>query len=104
MEDRKGKNAPDFLISGLIWEAKTINTTNIKNGIQAAIKRGKKQASRILIRLPKRFKKRDLWQGLYNAIALHDQKEKVKSILLVFPEGKMVELSTEDIRKGHISI
>lgn len=96
LDDKIEGKSPDALVNGLLWEFK--NTSGSASSVQNLLRKGKKQASRIVLTLPKKFVLGDIIRGMLNAVNL-DTKEDIKTVLLIFPDGNLVELGRKDIVK-----
>jgi hypothetical protein len=81
---------PDASIDEEIWEFKTITqANNLSNTVQRDIKRGKRQASNILIYIVQRYNVEDILKGVFNA-AKFDEKELINKIAILFQNGRLI--------------
>lgn len=97
VEDRQGVKSPDALLDGLIWEFKTV--IGSRNCIQNNIKKAKKQAPRILLKInSKNFVMGDILRGLMSAIRF-DETGKIKLVAFWMPDNSIIQISRKEIEE-----
>lgn len=100
LDDKIEGKSPDALVSGLLYEFKI--TGGSASSVQNLIRKGKNQASRILLKLPGEFIISNILRGMMRAVNV-DKENRIKSITLLFPDETLIELSRKEIEERNFN-
>jgi hypothetical protein len=98
LPNQPDKNSCDALRNGEEWEFKTIRSDYVSRSLQQALRRGKTQAPNVLCLVTQtEFEVHELTFGIYSAVKF-DTKQQLQRIAILFPDGKLIEVSREEVR------
>jgi hypothetical protein len=87
----------DADVDSEIWEFKTLMTsTNLRSAIQVAIRRAKLQSCNILCFINQLYVIEEITAGIDSAVR-NDKSEKIARIAVLFEDGKIIDITREEI-------
>ncbi|MDQ3073269.1 MAG: hypothetical protein M3Q97_08420, partial [Bacteroidota bacterium] len=89
----------DALVNGRVTEFKIIHkATNLKNAVQKQLRKGKRQAPRVLLYISTEIQLDSLLLGIFNAVKF--DSEGMLQQVVIWHSGQIVELNRAEILDG----